>query len=190
MANNSCIECPICLEDIFMNKNCVTTECGHTFHCSCLLKNASHNGFGCPFCRKVLAEEIIDDDEDDDYEANDYEGPFANRPLTAFRMFHQRLNGEEVEEDEEENDDEYEENDDEEEENDDEYLDLENPNAVYVGKKLEDRGINYDQLVKCLLHLEHIHILRGRPLIYERTSLEVYGQIRAIIHQYRRRQQN
>ena len=192
MANNSCIECPICMDEINMNTNCVTTECGHTFHCSCLFKNAAHNGFGCPYCRKVLAEELIEDEEDeddDDYEEDEEdddwfeaeEEPFNNRPLTSFRMFHQRLNGEEVEEEEEELIEEQEEND---------YDDAENPNAVYIGKRLEDRGINYDQLVKSLLHLEHNISLRGRPLVYERTSLEVYGQIRAIIHQYRRRQQN
>ena len=96
-------------------------------------------------------------------------------------MFHQRLNGEEVEEEEEELIEEQEEND---------YYDSENPNAAYIGRKLEQRGINYDQLVKSLLHLEHNISLRGRPLVYERTSLEVYCQIRAVIHQYKRRQQN
>ena len=30
-------ECPICYEEIENNKNCVTTECGHNFHCSCLI---------------------------------------------------------------------------------------------------------------------------------------------------------
>jgi len=71
MANNSYIECPICMDEINMNTNCVTTECGHTFHCSCLLKNAAHNGFGCPYCRSSLAEEVID--EDDEEELNIYD---------------------------------------------------------------------------------------------------------------------
>lgn len=199
MTDNSCIECPICMDIIVLGKNCVTTECGHTFHCSCLLQNAAHNGFGCPYCRKELAEELIDEDdeEEEDEEVDeedevyddwiDEEGPFDNYPLTSFRMFHQRLNDEEVEEEleeEEEGEDEEEEDEEEEEENQD------IPNAAYIGRKLEERGINYDQLVKSLLHLEHVITLRGRPNDYERTSMKVYGQIRSVIHGYIRRQQH
>jgi hypothetical protein len=46
--------------------NRVVTECGHAFHCSCLMKNAVHNGFGCPYCRTKMAEEIEEDDDSDD----------------------------------------------------------------------------------------------------------------------------
>lgn len=60
-------ECPICMDVIDITKNCVTTDCGHKFHCSCLMQNAAHNGFGCPFCRTAMAEEPQDsDDEEDD----------------------------------------------------------------------------------------------------------------------------
>lgn len=192
MTDNTCIECPICMDTIVLTNNRVTTECGHTFHCSCLLQNAAHNGFGCPYCRKELAEELIDEEDEEDEEEEDEEededyadwidneGPFDNYPLTSFRMFHQRLNDEEVEEeDEEELEEELEE-----EENQD------IPNAAYIGRKLEERGINYDQLVKSLLHLEHVITLRGRPMDYERTSMKVYGQIRSVIHGYIRRQQH
>jgi len=186
MSNNSYVECPICMDNIVLDNNCVTTECGHTFHCSCLLTNTAHNGFGCPYCRKELAEEIIDDDsedleeDEDDYEDYIEEEPFNDRPLTSFRMFHQRLNDEEVEEEEEEEE--------EEEDEEDETKDF--PNAAYIGRKLEQRGINYYQLVKSLLHLEHAITLRGRPYgnDYERTSMEVYGQIRSVLHGYIRQQ--
>ena len=72
-------ECPICLEVIEGFKNRVTTECGHTFHCKCLMTNAAHNGFGCPFCRTEMADEVkeeednderYDDDSDDDEDAS------------------------------------------------------------------------------------------------------------------------
>jgi len=187
MSNNSYVECPICMDNIVFGNNCVTTECGHTFHCSCLLTNTAHNGFGCPYCRKELAEEIIEDESDEDEdEYEDYieEEPFNDRPLTSFRMFHQRLNDEEVEEDDEEEEEE------DEEDEEDETQDF--PNAAYIGRKLEQRGINYYQLVKSLLHLEHAITLRGRPNgnDYERTSMEVYGQIRSVLHGYIRRQQN
>jgi hypothetical protein len=58
-------ECPICLDEIQGLTNCVTTDCGHTFHCRCLLTNIAHNGFACPFCRAELAD-VAEDDEDSD----------------------------------------------------------------------------------------------------------------------------
>lgn len=67
-------DCPICYEQIFVGRNCVTTECGHTFHTNCLLKNTRFNGYGCPYCREKLVDEpikvvtdiseIISDDDD------------------------------------------------------------------------------------------------------------------------------
>ena len=68
-------ECPICLEEIVGLKNRVTTDCGHTFHCRCLLNNAAHNGFGCPFCRAELADEVQDSDDDEDEYDSDEDGP-------------------------------------------------------------------------------------------------------------------
>ena len=67
-------ECPICLEEIVGLKNRVTTECGHTFHCRCLLTNIAHNGFGCPFCRAELADEVQDSDAESEYDS-DEDGP-------------------------------------------------------------------------------------------------------------------
>ena len=72
-------ECPICTDKFVGLNNRVTTECGHTFHCSCLMKHVARNGFGCPYCRATMAEnpncraaiamaEIPDDPDDpDDY---------------------------------------------------------------------------------------------------------------------------
>ena len=66
-------ECPICLEEIVGLKNRVTTDCGHTFHCRCLLTNIAHNGLGCPFCRAELAD-AVEDSDDDEYDS-DEDGP-------------------------------------------------------------------------------------------------------------------
>ena len=70
-------ECSICLENIDGVSNKVVTDCGHTFHCKCLMTNVSFNGFGCPFCRNVMAEEKDDDDEeegeDDDSDDEEYD---------------------------------------------------------------------------------------------------------------------
>ncbi len=74
---DSLIECPICMDNIDSKANTVITECGHSFHCSCLMKNTVHNGFGCPYCRTTMAEEPEfseeDDDEDDFDDENDDE---------------------------------------------------------------------------------------------------------------------
>jgi hypothetical protein len=96
------------MEIIDTNINICTTECGHYFHSNCLIKNISHNGFGCPYCRKILAENPIrqvdldleDDDNDDninhiddqetDYKYNDYE-------LRGFRWLFNRAYGEDIE---------------------------------------------------------------------------------------------
>ena len=51
------ITCPICLDNIDLTRNIVTTECGHTFHCSCLMRNVLQNGFNCPYCRQIMTEE-------------------------------------------------------------------------------------------------------------------------------------
>ena len=48
-------DCPICYELISHNINCVTTECGHTFHTGCLMKHTVHNGYNCPYCRASMA---------------------------------------------------------------------------------------------------------------------------------------
>ena len=48
--------CTICHNNI-ENKNIVITECSHTFHFSCLLKNIKYNqstGTQCPLCRTIF----------------------------------------------------------------------------------------------------------------------------------------
>jgi hypothetical protein len=69
-------ECPICYEDIDENRNRTTTECGHTFHSSCIFKNMNEgsNGFQCPCCRHVLLEEKKPISEDDFSESDEEEG--------------------------------------------------------------------------------------------------------------------
>jgi hypothetical protein len=67
------------------------------------MENTGHNGYNCPMCRTEMAsfpdEENSDDDEDmiilrETYNEEDV--------LTSFRMFHQTISGEEVEEEDEE----------------------------------------------------------------------------------------
>ena len=50
-------ECSICLEPITKTLNAWKTECGHTFHKTCLIRycdTALSNNFCCPYCREKL----------------------------------------------------------------------------------------------------------------------------------------
>jgi hypothetical protein len=73
------------MDSIGEKANKVITECGHTFHCSCLMQNAVHNGFGCPYCRTTMAEEPEfsdeDEDEDEDFEDEDEDEDDSNPPI-------------------------------------------------------------------------------------------------------------
>lgn len=62
-----CNECPICYDAMDSANNQVTTECGHKFHTSCLLKNTARNGYGCPMCRSTMVENVVDDEDDRSY---------------------------------------------------------------------------------------------------------------------------
>ena len=174
-------DCPICMETIEGTKNIIVTECGHRFHCNCLMQNAAHNGFGCPYCRTVMAEEPVEEDDDED-DASLFEDEYSpelltDNELTSFRMFNQRLSGEVVEEEEEELEEELEE-----EEDEDEEL----PDAHYMAQKLNEKGFTYEDLVKCLLWGEHSD-LGSRYEKYERRSNEVYGQIKKASRRFERR---
>ena len=85
---NEMVECCICMECI-STTNKTTTECGHTFHSSCIFKNLSQR-VECPMCRKELVElpeeETLydseeDDDSDDDSDENDIKRPNSS-PFT------------------------------------------------------------------------------------------------------------
>jgi hypothetical protein len=172
-------ECPICMDTIEGLCNRVVTECGHAFHCSCLMQNAAHNGFGCPYCRTKMAEEPEEDedDEDDDYSIEE-ETVFESDALISFRMFHQRINGEEVEEEEAE---EWDTVDGDEEEEEEEEIMM--PDSAYMAQKLAARGVTFEDLVKNILFQEHSEFGEKYP-DYERRSSEVYGQFKAVFSQY------
>jgi len=62
-------ECPICYDYMVGPENLVVTECGHQFHCACLMQSVVTNGVGCPMCRqKMVAAAQNGQDEDEDEE--------------------------------------------------------------------------------------------------------------------------
>ena len=103
------MECPICMDDINPTKNCIITDCNHTFHASCMLKSIVHGNFDCPCCRFELAEPPEEEDEDDyehDYE-DDYEDEEEYELYVGFRALFVRAEGNEfLEEDEYDDEDE------------------------------------------------------------------------------------
>ena len=117
-------DCPICLETIEKN-NYIRTECGHTFHASCLMRHTATNGYTCPCCRSDMVDKEVfnsdededededetiyddDDDDDDDDDSLDFQDdgrafvPDISSDVNTqnFRWLFQRANGEDTEED-------------------------------------------------------------------------------------------
>ena len=179
MSSEQNMECPICYDDIDVKKNCITTECGHTFHCKCLLQNAATNGFSCPMCRSTMAEEPELSDDEDDYEEysddEDDEDDYDNNALTSFRMFHQQLEGEDVEEEPEII------------VGEEPLVEEVKPNAAYIAAALVNQGITMEYMVKCLLveHEEYDQDVEAN----DRCSNQMFGKFRQIISAYKREQQ-
>jgi hypothetical protein len=142
------------------------------------MQNAAHNGFGCPYCRTKMAE-TPELEDDDDYMTEEEVDVFEGDALTSFRMFHQQIDGEAVEEEEAEdwetvNSDEEE---DEEEEEDNQ------PDATYMAQKLAERGVTFEDLVKNILLQEHSERQDDYSEYLQRSN-EIYGQFRSIKAQY------
>jgi hypothetical protein len=177
------LECPICF-DAIDNKNFVTTECGHCFHCSCLMKNVVNNGFDCPMCRQKMAEIMNDDvSESSDYdswiETNINRDPDDNA-LRSFRMFQQQIENEEIEEEPQVEDDEDDEAEVSDDDDDDEEPPL--PTPAYLANKLAEKGVTMEDMVKALL-LEHEEYEDEYEVFNRRTS-QMYGELRRLILNY------
>ena len=174
--NVEVVECPICMDEI-EEKNKVTTECGHCFHTSCLMKNIAHNGFGCPYCRTAMAEQPVDNNTDEDYDEfsidEEEEGPdYNDNVLRGARWLFQRVEGEEVDDDEDSVLDE------EEEELEDDAV----PSVDYITEKLIQQGVTMKQLLKSILLFEHIEYQDDES--FERENNQLFGKLRIIISNY------
>ncbi len=176
------IDCPICMDAIEIGRNCVTTECGHCFHASCLMTSVAHNGFGCPYCRTAMAEKPEDEEDDDWYEAPEEEDEmFDDYALRGFRFFWDIQNNEEHDEDDDSDEEQLEEwiqrtdGSNEEEEQPD------IPSATFVAQKLTQQGVSYEQLVKIIL-LQHDEYAEDEAT--ERLDNEIFGKVRIIVSNY------
>jgi len=158
-------ECPICMEIIDLCKNCSTTECGHQFHSNCLMRSIAFNGFGCPYCRFEMVEEI-DDSEDEEDEREDGDG-----------------DGDEDREDGEDDDDE---EDEDYEGEDDEGENQPLPSFELIQKKFIDKGITYESLVKTIMFNsmiyhknEHIEEYRKYNTFMEELFFDIVSKYQA-----------
>ena len=168
------IDCPICMDCIESNKNCVTTECGHRFHASCLMTSIAHTGFGCPCCRAKMAEEPEEDEETVYSDEEEQEEMFDGNALRGFRFFFNNLNGnahdtQDIAEEETQ------------EETEEETEDLIIPSAYFVALKLQQQGVSYEQLVKTVL-LNHEEYADDEEA--ERLDDTIFGKIRIMVSNY------
>ena len=182
MSANAVVECPICMDPIEMNKNCLTTECGHCFHTSCLMMSVAHNGFGCPYCRTKMAEEIADEESEYDDEEEFYE-QYDDYVLRGLRFFNNNLNGEEH--DQEDLDDESDANEEDEETdevNNGSFEVVAPPPVSYVAQKLAEQGVTTEDLLKAILC--SVNNYESEYEDFERVENEIFGRVSSILNNY------
>lgn len=200
------MNCPICFEELMMLNNMITTECGHQFHASCLMKHAVYNGFSCPCCRAIMAEkenkqqntggEDSDDDtydESDDDNTNsdtdsitssDYDDTVISEHINihrneyVLRGFRFFMNRIDCVEDSEEDID---------DESEDEQYDLSVPSPEYLIKHLQDQNVTLEQLITSLLvayRTEYKNYIRDldSDLMYKMN--EVMYKMNRLIYNY------
>ncbi len=177
-------ECPICMDPIEGDKNKVITECGHCFHTNCLMTSIAHNGFGCPYCRTEMAQEVNEEESEYDDNEEEEEELYDDDILRGFRLFMANIDDEEQDEEDiiqeqyvqqireaiEEREREHE---------------LDNGlTPEYIAQRLVLQGVGMIDLVKVLL-LGHDEFER-RNEEFDRLDGEMYGKLRTIISNYER----
>ncbi len=185
--------CPICMDDLPLPAaiNRVTTECGHSFHTSCLMSSVAHGKYNCPCCRAEMAEEP-EESEYEEYEYHSFYNMDRRRRDIAFqgmRLMFQREAGEELEEkDEDEIEDEMEEfalaeiaagrsgEPEEEEESGSK------PSIEYLAESLLTQGVTVQDMVKALL-LDHDEYEEEEEEFME-ASDSIFGRLRIMISNY------
>jgi len=151
------------------------------------MRSVAHNGFGCPYCRNVMAESPDDDEDDDDYEDDEDSDDIEEQDmLRGFRFFYNNIMGTEHEEEDLIDEDEYEQEI--QEAVVDEIVawsdapDAPAPSADYIAQKLTEQGVTMSTLVKSILVENHPEYENKSS--YNRSSDSVFGKFRIIISNY------
>jgi hypothetical protein len=180
------IDCPICMDCIVSENNKVTTECGHCFHTNCLMANVAHNGFGCPYCRSMMAEEPEEDDDEtisvisvDSNNSLITENEYNSRmALRSIRYLFQEA-GDEEEDEEREDEDEDEDEEREDEEREQEYP---KPPMEFLVQKMIEQGFTFERLLKvCLIEHEEYNDIEEE--IQEEED-KIFETLRILISNY------
>jgi hypothetical protein len=197
--NQEPVDCPICF-DVIGEKNSIVTECGHKFHASCLMTNVSRNGFGCPCCRSVMAENHREeevwtdsgsdndhDDDDEEYEEEtllDNIEPFSDDALRGLRLLTNLLENEEPSDNDiiDENHYRVQMNDFHSLSGDSVHVVSSVPSREFVTHSLRERGVTYEQLVAWLLCEHDEYEGQGEDL--ENFASNIWDKIRMIISNY------
>jgi hypothetical protein len=161
------------MDDLCHEVNYIKTECKHEFHASCLMKNVSINGFGCPYCRTSMAEEPAEEEEEeeeeDDEEATvweeDDEDEEEDNMLRGFRLFFANVENSGIEETDMDAEI--------------EYQGLNKPSAADVARRLAAQGVTMEKLVKVLL-LDHDEYEQEEEE-FEAVSDSIWENFRQII---------
>ena len=176
------IECPICFDSIG-EKNNIITECGHKFHASCLMTNITRNGFGCPCCRAVMAEEPNDyTDVDDgtgtevDDDGTEIDEIFDDDALRGLRLLTNLLEGNEHDQEDVVAEFQYVQREEEQET-------LPIPTLDIVTARLRAQGVTYEQLVANAL-MDHDEYEDEMDEL-DRVTGDLWGNLRTIISNFR-----
>lgn len=159
------IKCMICMDYININTiNSLVTECGHCFHTNCLMKNVAHNGFACPCCCTVMAEEYVSDDEESYLR---YEEEVKEDALRGFRFFWNNLYGETYDKDDEADENLY-------------YISTcietnKGPSNNYIAQILREQGLTYEQI---------LYSLQGDNEESKNTYKNIIERIYSILNNY------
>jgi len=170
------------MDDLNRVRNFTMTDCGHCFHTSCLMTNAAHNGFGCPYCREQMAEvpkeEEPEEDPDDISYITHEEGDFENETsFTSMRMLFQRVEGDEVEEDQEQDQEQQQEQEQERQPEQEQPI----PSVELIARKLISQGVTYEDLVKNIL-LEHDEFSYDEN--FETSADKIFGVVRIYVSNF------
>jgi hypothetical protein len=140
------------------------------------MQSVAHNGFGCPYCRTVMAtvhdeDDEEEDDEEEDYEEEDDEDLYDDYALRGFRFFFNNINGQEHEQEDIQDED---------AENDENKVPL--PSPAFITQNLIEQGVTFEHIVKALLSCQGHDDYDEEEFV--RMDDEIFGKLRSIISNY------
>jgi len=144
------------------------------------MTSVAHNGFGCPYCRTKMAEEVADEESDyDDEDEEEIYEQYDDYALRGLRFFNNNINSEEH--DQEDLDEEETENE-EEEAAAAEGGEATPPPVSYVVQKLVEQGVTMEDLLKAVLC--SVNNYESDYEDFERVENEIFGRVSTILNNY------